>query len=310
MAAMATAVLPDIVLDHPAALAGIGQRVDEAEIVELLGAVAAAAEDHLLGARGPQPARQEAMRPHAGKQAERRLGKPEIRPALGNDDVEREQRLEPAAQRVALDQTDGDDRQVEPAHVPVQDPHAGAAILHQRLSVAAADMLREQVEVATEREDAGKCRAQHEIFDRQRLRPAGVIDTRLPLREIGEQPGIEARPRRRPHIGPQRVEHRVEADLELVKREQAMVGGGGRDVLRDVGAGEIAGGKDEGHNGFPFYNRSNRLRFEARPGPGYCCLLCGFRRRCFRPQRCARLPRSGWARRCGGPTSVLFQYRR
>ena len=51
--------------------------------------------------------------------------------ALGDDDVERQQRLETAAQSVALDQTDRDDRPVEPGHVAVKDLDAGAPVTHQ-----------------------------------------------------------------------------------------------------------------------------------------------------------------------------------
>ena len=90
-----------------------------------------------------------------GKEPEELLGEPELGALLGDQHVEREQRLETATERIALREPDGDEVAVERRPVAVKDPHAGLAVLEQRLTVARLDALREVVEIAAEAEHFG-----------------------------------------------------------------------------------------------------------------------------------------------------------
>jgi hypothetical protein len=56
-----------------------------------------------------------------------------VRTALGDDDVEREQRLKPTAQCITLCETDRNHRQTKAIDVPMQDANAGFPVRHERL---------------------------------------------------------------------------------------------------------------------------------------------------------------------------------
>ena len=99
MADLAAAVLGDIGAQGLLAAAGLGEDVDDAHLVHLLGRIEPVGEHHLLGLGEAELARKQAMGAHAREQAEGDLGKAEAGAALGDDDVKSNART--AAERVA-----------------------------------------------------------------------------------------------------------------------------------------------------------------------------------------------------------------
>ncbi len=211
--------------------------MDDAEFVHLLGGVDRSVEDHPLGLGRAQAAGEEAVRPHAGEQAEARLRQAEAGPPLGHHDVERQQRLEAAAQGVPLRQADGHQRQVEADHVAVEDADAGAAVVRQRLAVARPDAVGEQGEIPAEAENAREPRAEHEVAQ-VAARPEHPHDLGLPSLEILQHRRVEGRAADRVHEGPERRPLLVPGDVELPEMEQLCVERRSRD--RAVGARQEA----------------------------------------------------------------------
>ena len=182
---MATAVVTDIAFYLGAPLPRLGQSMNDPKVIELFCTIAATAQDHLLGASRAEPAREKAMRAHAWKKAEIGFRQAEIGAAFGDDDVERQKRFESAAERIALDEPDRDDRPIEAQHVAMQDTHACPAIVDQRGAIAVPDMRRKQVEIPPQRKHPGEARPQHDVADRHIVRDAGVGDVVLPMFEFG-----------------------------------------------------------------------------------------------------------------------------
>ena len=95
----------DVVARFSDALAGLGQDMDQPNILHFFCGVDAAAQHHLFGEGRPDATRHQAIGAHARKQAEDILRETEFRVPFRDDHVEREQRLEAAAQRISLRQT-------------------------------------------------------------------------------------------------------------------------------------------------------------------------------------------------------------
>ena len=101
------------------------------------------------------------MRAHSWEQPEHDFGKAKARTAFGNNEIERQQRLEAAAQRLALHQPDSEHRQVECADVAIENFHTAPAIAHQAIAIAGPDHPGKKLEIATEAEYTGRTAAQN-----------------------------------------------------------------------------------------------------------------------------------------------------
>jgi hypothetical protein len=95
------------------ALPRLGHDMHQADFFHFVGAVDAAGEHHLLGEGRADPARYQAVGAHAGEEPEHGLREAKLGTAFRYNDVERQQRLEATAERVALRQPDRDYRQVK-----------------------------------------------------------------------------------------------------------------------------------------------------------------------------------------------------
>ena len=165
--------------------------------------------EHVLGgegfATGHQPARgrqigatnQEAVGSHTGDEIEEDLGQSELGVPLGNDHVAGDGRLEPSAQRIALDQRYGGHREIEVHRIGVQHVDAGRRIAQQPLRVAAYNQGGEKVQVAAEIEHSRHGASQHQILHALLTVTTAVVtggaNQFLKEAEFGQQIQVEAR---------------------------------------------------------------------------------------------------------------------
>ena len=166
MHGVVAAMVRDVVAHCLLPTSVLGQDVDEAHVIKLRGAVDAAAEDHFLGARRVELARQKAEGAHAGKQVEQDLGQAKLSVFFRHEHVEGQCAFEPAAKCIALDERDRDERQVEADRHVIGDVDAVMRIVAQRFEVACPNALDEKAEVTAEIVDARNARAADEVFDR------------------------------------------------------------------------------------------------------------------------------------------------
>jgi hypothetical protein len=144
-------------------IAVLGHHVDQAAMVQLFGAVQAAAEDHLVGHREAGLADGEVPRAHAREQIEQHFGEAGLRAALEDHLVEGQHRFQPAAQRVALRQHGGVDAQVGGVFHPPDQVDAALAVELERLDVRRAHQQHEQRQIAAEVEHPRHVGGHHEV---------------------------------------------------------------------------------------------------------------------------------------------------
>ena len=137
--------------------------------MHLGGGIDLAAEDHLLRHRGADLAGEEAERAHAGEEAEQAFRQAELGAVLGDDEIVGQRAFEAAAERIALDEGDRDDRQVHLDRTLVLRLDAGLAVLLQHGPILVADQIGEDAQIAAEVEDARHARGHDRIARRRRL---------------------------------------------------------------------------------------------------------------------------------------------
>jgi hypothetical protein len=152
------------------AAAALGHAVDYAHRQHIICAVGFSSRKKLFRHPSADPPVEEGIGPHAREQVEQDLGETEAGMLLGDHDVARQRRLEPAAQAIALHQRDGGDGQLMGAVVLVQNVNAGRAVLDQAGAVPGFDQAHEQVEVAAQIEHARYPGGQHRVLDRHGVR--------------------------------------------------------------------------------------------------------------------------------------------
>jgi hypothetical protein len=159
------------------ALARLADEVHEAQRVQLVGAAGPPVLDQRPRHALADAAAQQAVGAHAREQVEQDLGQAELRAPLGHDDVVAEHGLEAAADRIALNQGNGQDRQIHAEIVVVDAVDGAVAIGAQRLLVLGADQAGEGGEIAAHAPDSGRAGGPGEVAERHLF--AGAVSEGL-----------------------------------------------------------------------------------------------------------------------------------
>jgi len=215
VASLPLTVVRDIIRHRLLALAWLGENMDEAEVVHLFRCVGPAAQHQLFRLRGAQLACQEDMRAHAREHPENMIRKGKAGSPFGDQHVERQRHFEAAANRVALNQSYGHDREIETQDILVQYVDAHIAISHQRPDVPRFGAIGDEFHVATQIERTGKSRSKDEIFQKAAIRREGTLDFLLPRLQIAKDGECERGPGDRRHEAPQRGCGFIPPNLDL-----------------------------------------------------------------------------------------------
>ncbi len=159
---MAALAALDVLTRFRDALSRLGQNVHETNTFHFFRSVDPPRQHHLFGEGRPETAGYKTVGSHARNRPKMFSGKSEFRAALGDDDVEGEQRFKTATERIALRYTDRNHRQTKAINVPMQDTHARFAVSDECLAIARADPCGEMIEVATKIEHAGSTRTEQQ----------------------------------------------------------------------------------------------------------------------------------------------------
>src|SRR3546814_5020476 len=129
MAGMARIILADIIAYRLFPFARFGDHMDQAHIVHFLGAINLATQDHSFSMNMADATGENVIGAYAGEQAEEDFRQTEAGLTFSDDDIERHQRLEHAAQRVALGQANVDNVHVVTMPALAADFDPGGALL-------------------------------------------------------------------------------------------------------------------------------------------------------------------------------------